>query len=79
LPGPIVQAVAYHLPSCQNDATLSPLAAIHIANAYYNGMVESDGSEPNRNLDRRFIDTLGFTDKIDGWFIICRSTTSRSG
>lgn len=77
LPDPIVMAVAYHhLPSWQTDNSLSPLAAVHIANAYYNEKVESNARQPYEFLDKRYLYALKISDRIEDWFEICRNYIS---
>ncbi|HEY9070174.1 MAG TPA: response regulator [Candidatus Ozemobacteraceae bacterium] len=66
LPDTVVEAVAgHHRPARQAQATLSPLIAVHVANAF---LEHPDAPA----LDRTAIDAAGLTSRIPAWIEACR-------
>ncbi|MDH3767622.1 MAG: response regulator [Gammaproteobacteria bacterium] len=64
LPNPIVEAVAFHhRPIDCPGSQFSAVTAVHVASA----LVYANGTGELSELDTEYIETLGLTDKLQGW------------
>lgn len=73
LPDPVVEAIAYHhRPSQCPEISMAPLTLVHVANAFNHELQDNFETDPSENIDREYISTLGFCDRIDEWRNICR-------
>jgi HD-like signal output (HDOD) protein/ActR/RegA family two-component response regulator len=71
LPFPIVEAVAWHHRPSQSMADqVSPLAAVHVANALHVRWTSEtpDAEEP---IDEAFLERIGCLDRLDAWAEAC--------
>lgn len=74
LPFPIVEAVAWHhRPSDSRASEMSPLAAVHVANALADrshGQIE----EHHETIDTDFLERIGLLHRLDTWTEVCDET-----
>ncbi len=76
LPDSIVKTVAYHLrPSAPLSPMSLPLAAVHVANAVLEESMEERNGIPSP-LDTRYLEKLGFLDRLDRWRRTCLAVTA---
>ncbi len=78
LPGPIVEAVAYHHePPHGLEPKLGVMAALYLANRITHEVAE-EGSEFEgvEKLDMAYVNALGVAGKLDNWRKIARDTLS---
>jgi putative nucleotidyltransferase with HDIG domain len=70
LPNPIVEAVALHHSPCLCVVPgFSPLAAVHVANAFVH---EKDGAPAESvHIDMDYLTTLGLADRLAEWRDVC--------
>jgi len=70
LPNPIVEAVAlHHSPRLCVVSGFSPLAAVHVANAFAH---EKDGAAAESvHIDMEYLTDLGFADRLAEWREVC--------
>lgn len=67
LPNPVVECVAFHhAPGNCAGAELTPLAAVHVANA----IVHANGGTSLEQLDKEFVEKIGVSEKIPDWIEI---------
>ena len=74
LPFPIVEAVAWHHhPSRSSSEEISPLAAVHVANALE---ARSHGKSPNYDdtIDTAFLERIGRLHRLEAWMEACGNT-----
>jgi HD-like signal output (HDOD) protein len=71
LPFPIVEAVAWHhRPSASAADEMSPLAAVHVANALHMPS-RVHGPELNETIDTAFLERIGRADRLEAWTAAC--------
>jgi HD-like signal output (HDOD) protein len=75
LPFPIVEAVAWHHRPSQSSSTgMSPLAAVHVANAL---QAQPNAREPESGeIDMAFLERIGCIDKLERWKEVCGELVS---
>jgi HD-like signal output (HDOD) protein len=75
LPDSIIQAVAFHhCPEACPSTALTPLTAVHSANALYREAHGSGGDWGASELDSGYLDHLGLADRVATWRTLCQST-----
>jgi HD-like signal output (HDOD) protein len=68
LPDPIVEALAFHhCPSACPDQRLSPLTAVHIANALVHTEDSTEAGGSSAALDSAYVAQLGLTERLSTW------------
>jgi len=71
LPFPIVEAVAlHHRPSQSAAAAMSPLAAVHVANALY-AQSKPHTTDCDDAIDTAFLKRIGRLDRLPAWTEVC--------
>jgi len=71
LPGPIVQAVAYHrAPGSCSEEAFGPLTAVHVASAFL-GQSRGHSNGGTDSLDMDYLGRTGFADRLESWRDIC--------
>jgi HD-like signal output (HDOD) protein len=71
LPTVIVEAVAWnHRPSDSHVNEFSPLAAVHVANAF-DAQQHPDRGYMDSDIDQEFLDRMGLGDRLDYWLQRC--------
>ena len=69
LPDPVFDAVlSHHEPSRSSDRTLSPLAAVHVANALDHGSCMNYPRDPGPDLDIGFLEAAGLSKRFPDQF-----------
>lgn len=80
LPAAIVEAVAFHhTPSQTNLRELSPLTAVHVANALLGETKQPVKSDRASKLDLEYLAGLGLKDHLDHWRSLSQRTKSPAG
>jgi HD-like signal output (HDOD) protein len=73
LPGPIVEAVAWHHnPSASQITVFSPLAAVHAGSTYHQEWYPARLQDA-ASLDVPFLNGLGLTDREPEWRLACKA------
>jgi HD-like signal output (HDOD) protein len=68
LPTPLVEAVGFHhSPSLSSDTLFSPLAAVHVANAWAHQIPGKAETGVVTGLDRNYLNRIGMAESLDGW------------
>lgn len=68
LPSPIVEAVAFHhFPARSETLTLSPLAAVHVADVLEREASPSESGRQRAILDLTYLATLGLESRVEFW------------
>jgi HD-like signal output (HDOD) protein len=68
LPDSIVEALAFHhAPSACPDRTLSPLTAVHVADALVYEAQATDGEPPEACVDQAYLAELGVEERLAHW------------
>jgi putative nucleotidyltransferase with HDIG domain len=76
LPAVIVEAVAWnHRPSDSPVTEFSPLAAVHVANAF-DAQQHPDRGDMDPNIDQVFLDRMGLGHRLEFWMQRCIEQTS---
>jgi HD-like signal output (HDOD) protein/ActR/RegA family two-component response regulator len=71
LPFPIVEAVAlHHRPSQSATDGMSPLAALHVANALH-VRSQAHGPDVDETIDAAFLEKIGRLGRLEAWTKIC--------
>jgi len=79
LPGPLVEAVAYHHdPSKSKCQTLTPLINIHVANVFAHENEIQPMEYPFSGIDENYLKELGLLDRIPVWRNICQGNVYES-
>lgn len=69
LPRQIVEGVAFHQsPNKSSDLSFSPLTAVYLANYFYHVSKSENMGQNELELDHKYIEKLGLTDKIEIWY-----------
>jgi len=69
----VVEALAFHhRPEKYMAETFTPLVAVHAANAIDHHLRRKSRSEQSRNMNRTYLESLGFSDRIPAWVMACR-------
>jgi HD-like signal output (HDOD) protein len=76
---PIIEAIAFHhCPADSMSENMGLLTAVHIGNAIdHNGQPPTNGN-PDLLYDAQYLDTLGLTDRIPEWQMICSELAERN-
>jgi putative nucleotidyltransferase with HDIG domain len=68
LPDPTVEAVAFHhRPADCGGLTITPLTAVHVANALQHAQQGPDADRPPDGLDLEYLQQLGLADRWPAW------------
>lgn len=79
LPKRVVQAIAlHHTPALANDATFSPLSAVHIANALEHENAQTEVPSRTSELDLSYVARLGLTDLVEHWRVTLNESVTSS-
>lgn len=72
LPDGIIEAVAlHHNPAKSPDNCLTPLTAVHVANAMWHDKNDLKDSLKDETLDRTYLAKIEMTDHLSSWQTIC--------
>ncbi len=78
LPTPIVEAVAFHhTPDKSEMRTVSPLTAVHVADAFAWELSAPESRPKSTGLDTNYLTALGLQDRLEVWRAEFRNHTSR--
>jgi len=70
---PVVEALAFHhKPEEFMADTFTPLVAVHAANAIDHHLRRKYMSEKSQDMNRTYLEKLGFAEKIPSWVVACR-------
>ena len=70
---PVVEALAFHhKPERFMAETFSPLIAVHAANAIDHHLRKKSMSEKSQDMNRTYLEKLGFSERIPSWVVSCR-------
>jgi putative nucleotidyltransferase with HDIG domain len=73
LPDSIQEAIAlHHRPGLWGDTTLSPLTAVHIANALDQPSESADIQNKIEGLDYHYLERLGLVERLDEFIELCQ-------
>jgi len=80
LPTTIVEALAFHhYPSRSAEKTLSPLTAVHIANAFVHEQQTAAAESSSASVDLDYLATLGLADRLPLWREQCTAFLQKGG
>jgi HD-like signal output (HDOD) protein/CheY-like chemotaxis protein len=69
----VVEALAFHhRPEKYMAETLTPLVAVHAANAIDHHLHRKSVSEKTRDMNRTYLENMGFAERIPSWVMACR-------
>lgn len=70
---PVVEALAFHhRPESYMAETFTPLIAVHAANAIDNHLRKRMMSEKSEDMNRTYLEKLGYAERIPHWVMACR-------
>jgi HD-like signal output (HDOD) protein len=80
LPNTIVEALAFHhCPAYSAEKTLSPLTAVHIADALVHEQQAAAAESSHASVDLDYLTTLGLTDRLPLWRERCTAFLREGG
>ena len=79
LPFPIVEAVAWHHRPLESTASeMSPLTAVHVANALETRLHVQDPDSDQTTIDTVFLERIGRLHRLEAWTEACDETSHQS-
>jgi HD-like signal output (HDOD) protein len=79
LPVPVIEAIAlHHNPGKTTHKTFSPLTAVHAANVLSYESRRSDNGTSAGQIDAKYLDELGLSDRPDAWRMTLRESKAQS-
>lgn len=72
LPVAVVESVGvHHNPSRSSSTRFSPVAAVHIANAFAHQVQSADGENLWEYVDRSYLERVGVANRLEAWSSCC--------